>query len=117
MLSKLEQFNELMKDTEFHDWYESRPESIKSMVKELPYTLYEVLPGSPYGISAPGTKVFLNSYRESGMVTVVVTAENLTKEGKEHIKILCDKFSKNYEELITKNHSVEINPVYLKPIE
>jgi len=117
MKTKGEQLAENMKDPAYMSWYMSRPPAVKQLIIEYPYPFYKVKEGAPYGISAPGTVVILNSYRETGEVSVIVPPENLTEIAKAHIMRLTGGKEEKYKEAITVSHLVVVEPQYLDPYE
>lgn len=112
-----EQFQEWLDTPNLRAWYESEPKIIQDLVKMYPYEFYIMSDSSPYGISGPGTIVELVSYREDGMIGVVVHPQFLTPADKEHIRALCQIHGQDYETMTSIPHKVAVEPKYLIPYE
>lgn len=98
-------------------WLSTRPVVIRKLAKKYPPGEYMIKSGAPYGISCTGTKVCLYSYHENGNVSVVVMAENKTKEALLHEKMLCEKYNKNEKKIHLQNVQVEIDPVWMELVK
>lgn len=124
-MTKEEKFNELMQDVKIKEWYESRPEKIKELVRNYPFDDYIVKEGAPYGISAPGQKVHLYSYYENPNevgIKVIVLAKEKIPSVIEHERYLYELHGlkmkgKSFEEITSQNFVVEVNPIWLEPNE
>lgn len=117
MQTAKEKFAEIMKNVAFNEWYMSRPERIKELIQQYPYEKYIMKDDAPYGLTSPGQIVYLVAYQESGHVRVGVRAEEFTQPTLDHIKMLCKRHGKDFEEMKLTNCSAHIDPKYLEPIE
>lgn len=95
------------------------PEEIQKIAKTFPPGPYVIKPGAPYGVACPGTLVEIYSYLQSGMVSVVVWAENKLPAAIEHEKWLGKKAGKSKAE-IERFHEgnvlLEVDPAWLDHI-
>ena len=105
------------KDDVWIEWYNTRPQIIKDLVDKYPPGWYVVKVGAPYGLTVEGTKVWLESYRESGEVGVIVNPEDKLEEGIIHEQMLGLEFNKTDEELYEIHKSAvkcHVDPVWLE---
>ena len=102
---------------EFEEWYNSRPESIKALVDNYPPGTYTILPGAPYALSCAGTKVYINSYFESGIISVIVKAEDKLPEAIEHEARLCEIYGKDKQIAHDSDILARIDPRWLTPFK
>jgi len=102
----------------FDQWLLERPEVIQKLAAKYPPADYRMKEGAPYGISCPGTKVSLVSYRENGEVSVAVMAEDKLPTGLEHEKKLAAQHGKTHmiEQIHAQNVQVYIDPIWLEKI-
>ena len=117
MLTPEQKISTLLSDSMFKEWFDDRPNHIQDFISRYPYLKYKVNDNAPYGISSPGTIVFLISYTESLKLKVAVLPENLTTVGRNHIIELGKTYNKDPEEMLQHPHLIEIDPKYLTPIE
>jgi hypothetical protein len=116
LLDAKEQHKKNMEKKVFADFYNTRPILVRQLIEKYPWEFYRMKKDAPYGINPEGTKVELLSYRESGEVSVAIESQNLTSDGKKHLKFLCEQYNKDYDEAISVNHRVVVNPMWLEPI-
>ncbi len=99
------------------EWYNNKPQVIKDLVRAYPYCFeYIIKENAPYSISAPGTIVNIESYREDETVRVSFPTNKLTESAKLHLIELCTKHNKPFpaDNII---QVVIIEPKYLLKIE
>lgn len=105
-------------EKDFQKWLSERPAIIQELGKKYPPNKsYIMKKDAPYGLSCGGTIVELYSYLENGNINVIVLAENKTPEGKEHERILSERFGKDYDEISKQNVQVEIDPIWMEPFD
>ena len=101
---------------EYREWLETRPQIIKDLAEAYPPGEYRIKENAPYSISCPGTRVFLEGYREDGQVIVVIRAEDKLQDALDSETLLALEHGKFHE--IEKIHGsnviVRIDPVWLK---
>jgi len=84
---------------EFEEWLETRPQIIQDMAKKFPPGDYLVKEDAPYGITASGCTVNLQSYREDGTVGVVIKGKDKSEAALEHERNLGARYNKTAEEM------------------
>jgi len=104
-------------DSGYFRWLETRPPFIRALATEYPPGWYIIKEGAPYAVSAPGTKVYLNGYNESGEVSVVVTVENRPTEANAHLERKLKEYGNLDRSVFGKDIEVLIDPVWLEPVE
>ena len=105
-------------EIKFQKWLSERPKIIQELGKKYPPSnSYIMKPNAPYGLSCEGTIVELTGYLEDGHVSVIVLAENKTPAGREHERLLCEKYNKDFEEISKQNVKVEIDPIWMEAFD
>lgn len=105
----------MTESNEFEAWLASRPQIIQDLGKKYPPGEYQMSENAPYGITCPGTIVYLNGYSENGDVIVVLKPDNMRPEGIEHSNRLMHPQGRDHSEIAKKAISAHVDPQYLIP--
>ncbi len=122
-----EKFNEFMEDAENFNWYQSRPKHIQELAKQFPFDTYIIKNGAPYALSCPGQKVHFYCYTENiftgkACIKVIVKADEKLPAVLKHETDLYTVHNirmkgVTLEQIHAKNIIVEVDPVWLEPVE
>lgn len=102
---------------QFEEWLATRPQAIQELAKQYPPGDYKIKEGAPYGITAPGCTVNLVSYREDGIVRVVLKAKDKSEAAIQHEDMLCDQYGKTdeeREEIHSSDVQAHVDPQWLE---
>ncbi len=110
------EFRRKMKDEVFKTWYRQRPPHIRELVRQYPFDYYRIKEGAPYSISAPGCKVELISYTDSGRVSVVVNPGNYEIDSIIRIRHLGQMNNRDVRGAIKHGTRTYVDPQWLEPI-
>lgn len=99
------------------EWLATRPAIIRELGKAYPPGWYIMKEGSPYGVSVPGTRVYLNGYNENGEVSVVVLAKHRLPEADEHLERKLAEFGNPDRSIFEKDIEVLVETKWLEPVK
>ncbi len=101
--------------SDWNEWVASRPQNLQVLIALYPPGEYVMNQDAPYGVSCPGTKVYLHSYNENGTIGVIVTPENKLPAAYEHEKYLAEKHGKldKLREIHAQAVKVFVDPQYV----
>ena len=92
---------------EFEAWLKTKPQEVQDLAAKYPPGDYTIKEGAPYGITVPGSKVNIESYREDGTVGVRIKGTDKSEQAIEHEKMLGARYNKSEEEM-EKIHVMDI---------
>lgn len=101
----------------FKEWFNSRPDVIKNLIKSFPPARYQIKFGAPYSISCSGSVVTVIGYKESGDVVISLKAEDKLPRTIENQIIFCKRQNKTPEEIqhiLKQDLTMTINPMWLQ---
>lgn len=101
------------KQKEWEDWLETRPESVQRLARKYPPGKYRIKPGAPYGVSCPGTTVYIHGYTEDGEVIVLILAIDKLPEAIDH-EIIVGKSHGRTDQELEEIHAMDIK-TYIDP--
>lgn len=101
---------------EMEEWLSTRPRIIQDLARKYPPGEYKISEDAPYGITCPGTIVYLVAYYENGLIRVAVEPHNMLPQGIEHSNSILHPQGRDHSEFIDKAISVHVEPKYLIPL-
>lgn len=92
---------------EFEAWLATRPKAVQELAAKYPPGDYKMKEDAPYGVTAPGCTVNLISYREDGLVGVVILAKDKSEAALEHETRVAKQHGRTDEE-IEEIHKMDV---------